>query len=242
MIVYEGPSQIDGGPIVGVLTGIKNVSANRKTGPMVQLWIMRADADPITALREGTDESVCGQCPLRGEAGKRRGCYVSIGQAVRSIWMKYKADGYPRQTFRQAIPTLAGRRIRLGAYGDPAALPSGLLRQLVKVSARHTGYTHQWREFPRLKDIVMASVESVEEMEEAQSKGWRTYRIVQSFTDIDEKTEIECPNTTKGLMCFECALCDGNKKGTKSIAIEVHGGDGAEGLVFDKQAKLAWER
>jgi hypothetical protein len=241
LILYEGPSQIDEGPIVGLITGIDRVSANKKTGPMAQLWILRSDKHPVDALRDGTDASVCGECPLRGEFGKKRGCYVNLHKGLGATWKKYLNGGYPKYTFRQAIPHLAGRRIRLGAYGDPAALPSGLLRQLVKVAARHTGYTHQWREFPRLKDILMASVESLKEMEEAQAKGWRTYRIVPEFTDITAE-EIECPNVTKGTLCFECSLCSGNKTAAKSIAIEVHGGDSHEGFVFNNQTEMVWER
>ena len=244
MIIYEGPSQLDGETIVGVLTGLQNASTNRKTGPMAQLWILRADTNPIQALRDGTDVSVCGNCSLRGVGGKQRGCYVSIGQAPHIIWKRYNAGKYRKALkAREIIPHLAGRRIRLGAYGDPAALPSGLLRKLVKIAARHTGYTHQWRDYPHLKDILMASVKSAEEAKEAQAKGWRTYRIVESFTDIDEETEMECLNTTKKMLCFECTLCDGNQRKAKSIAIEVHGGDGAEGFVFENQTKeVVWER
>lgn len=238
MIIYDGPSQIDGGPIVGIITGIERASANAKTGPMLQLWIIRSDKHPVDALRDGSDKSICGDCHLRGKLGKQRGCYVNPRRGLTQVWHSYLRGNYRPHTFRQALPHLTGRRIRLGAYGDPAALPSGLLRQLTKVCARHTGYTHQWKEFPGLADILMASVESESEMKLAHSQGWRTYRIVESFTDISD-AEMECLNTTHNKLCFECALCDGNQRDAKSIAIEVHGGDGAEGFVFKEQAVTA---
>jgi len=38
-IIYEGPSQLDGGPIVGLVT---LGSVNQKTGNVMQMYIMRA--------------------------------------------------------------------------------------------------------------------------------------------------------------------------------------------------------
>ena len=42
-IIYEGPSQIDGAPIVAIAT-LK--SRNRKNGAMIQTWILRAYMHP----------------------------------------------------------------------------------------------------------------------------------------------------------------------------------------------------
>lgn len=64
-ILYEGPSVLDGAPIVAVLTGLKDKSKNPKTGPMLQVWIMRSDIAPHLAQQSGQDDSVCGDCPLR---------------------------------------------------------------------------------------------------------------------------------------------------------------------------------
>jgi hypothetical protein len=49
-ILYEGPSMIDGKPIVVIATV---GSANSKTGAMVQTWIMRQDVEPHHALKTG---------------------------------------------------------------------------------------------------------------------------------------------------------------------------------------------
>ena len=53
-IIYEGPSLIDGGPIVVVAIVSKR---NRKTGDMLQTYIQRADTNPLEASRLGLDAS-----------------------------------------------------------------------------------------------------------------------------------------------------------------------------------------
>ena len=55
MIVYEGPSRIDGEPIVAILT-LK--SSNSKTGNMAQLWILRQDQHPQDAINSKNDYSI----------------------------------------------------------------------------------------------------------------------------------------------------------------------------------------
>ena len=49
-ILYEGPSQIDGAPIVVIVNKIDG-SDNAKTGAMVQTFIIRSDVAPTEALR-----------------------------------------------------------------------------------------------------------------------------------------------------------------------------------------------
>ena len=83
LLIYRGPSEIDGEEIAVILT---LTSTNRKTGAMAQTWIIRADVDPITASREGADESICGGCVFRGTPdpskakgwARNRGCYVNL--------------------------------------------------------------------------------------------------------------------------------------------------------------------
>jgi hypothetical protein len=47
-VIYDGPSLIDGKPIVAIA---QVNTGNRKTGNMAQTWILRSDIDPITASR-----------------------------------------------------------------------------------------------------------------------------------------------------------------------------------------------
>lgn len=44
-----------------------------------------------------------------------------------------------------ARAALAGLPVRLGTYGDPAAVPTVVWQTVLAQSAMHTGYTHQWR-------------------------------------------------------------------------------------------------
>ena len=61
-VFYDGPSLIDGAPIVAIAV---LESENGKTGDMVQTYILRADVDPVSALRTGEDASICGDCVHR---------------------------------------------------------------------------------------------------------------------------------------------------------------------------------
>jgi hypothetical protein len=63
-VAYEGPSEIDGKPIVVIINKLDG-SKNGKTGAIVQSFIIRSDVDPVIALMSGDDESVCGQCEHR---------------------------------------------------------------------------------------------------------------------------------------------------------------------------------
>ena len=62
VVLYDGPSRIDGAPIIAIACRITEASENGKTGAMVQTFIMRRDIPPHTALKTGDDASVCGDC------------------------------------------------------------------------------------------------------------------------------------------------------------------------------------
>lgn len=62
-VFYDGPSSINGAPIVGIAT---MESRNGKTGNMIQTFIVRADQHPLEALSTGADSAICGDCALRG--------------------------------------------------------------------------------------------------------------------------------------------------------------------------------
>ena len=84
-VVYEGPSAINGDPIVAILTLKSN---NVKTGNMAQLWIMARDIAPHIAKKEGNDDAVCGDCPIKKE------CYVLTFQGPLSVWNAYQRGTY----------------------------------------------------------------------------------------------------------------------------------------------------
>ena len=79
-ILWEGASLIDGAPIVVIATGFASRSTNRKTGGMVQTYILRRDIDPVSAVQSGDDASICGDCPHRGIVVDQRLESSSISQ------------------------------------------------------------------------------------------------------------------------------------------------------------------
>ena len=228
-VFYDGPSMIDGAPIVGIAT---LTSENGKTGNMVQTYILRADQAPLDALKSGADASVCGTCKHRPRAidGKRvRTCYVDVSKSVQSVFAAWIRGAYSLMAPRRAARLLAGRRVRLGAYGDPAAIPAAHWRDLLAFADGHTGYSHAWREaFAQgLRDLVMASADTESERDTARALGWRTFRV-RTSTETLAPREIVCPASPEGgnrRQCVTCMACDGAARGSAqaSIAIVVHG-------------------
>jgi hypothetical protein len=227
MILYEGASKLDGSPIVAIAT---TGSKNSKTGDMVQVWILPADIDPLEANRTGKDFSICGNCPLKGEVSTKdkgtalkRACYVLIQNAPLAVWKKYKKGGYEK--CRSLVKFGTGRAIRLGAYGDPAAIPPHIIKQLLKNAITWTGYTHQidiikgeHREL--MLDSVMVSVETLEQAQAIWSEGGRTFRVTSDASELADN-EILCPSDR--VSCRDCGLCKGRSLKAKSIVIEAHG-------------------
>jgi len=167
-LFYEGPSVIDGAPIRGY---VSHNSSNRKTGDMLQTWIMRADMKPTEACKTGADSSVCGNC--RHKPSNQGTCYVLVHQAPTAI-SKSQARPLPEAANQKAL--------RLGAYGDPTAIPYGHWRTLMgtKNTTSHTGYTHQWRTADdRFKKLCMASVDNEDEYYKAMRRNfehWQKHR------------------------------------------------------------------
>src|SRR5262245_24533883 len=131
-ILYQGPSRLNGEPIVVIATGLVHPSINRKTGPMVQTWILRSDTHPVEAVHSGDDSAICGDCPLRPLNARGTGgpmCYVRKETGPGAIYRAYQAGSYPRISAR-AIRQLATSPIRFGAYGDPGAAPLEIWRTL----------------------------------------------------------------------------------------------------------------
>lgn len=232
VILYEGPSMLDGAPIVVIATGLKTASTNAKTGGMVQTYILRSDIPPIDAVRSGDDASICGGCPHRGDGtGKQRSCYVTLMHGPRGVWLAYKRGSYgnaynmssdPRELFRDKM-------VRLGTYGDPAAAPAEMWAALLTHSAGHTGYTHQWRttDATTWAPLVMASADSEQEMREAHALGYRTFRVTPVGELPIKGIEVVCPASHEAgqkVECVDCKACMGTSaKARVSIQIQAHG-------------------
>ena len=213
--VYIGPSAYD--PSVIIRAVLVTDSDNSKTGNMAQLFILHDSIAPHTAQRSGDDAAVCGSCPLRPSLSG--GCYVLTFQGPLSTW-KATAN-HPVASAGVVAKALQGKTLRLGAYGDPAALPFHVIQYLVRlVKGRATGYTHGWKSRPDLRPYCMASVETTAQAFDAVSQGWRTFRVTtESAPNLPN--EIHCPSDK--VECASCLLCKGANSKARSITIPAHG-------------------
>lgn len=228
-VIYDGPSMIDGSPIVGVLIKPRaKKRSNIKTGAMAQVYILQRDIHPLDAVATGTDVGICGDCrhrptinPKTNKAEKRT-CYVNLGHGPTSVYRSLLAEKYPAIEPDMVAQTVnPSWKVRMGAYGDPAALPPHMRKRITNPAKGFTSYSHQWRR----GDVTdsMASVDTIAEAHEAWEMERRTFRVVSSVDELVKGKEILCPATSvDGITCEDCMLCDPAKT-AKSIGVLVHG-------------------
>jgi hypothetical protein len=204
--LWKGTSLLDRSTEIEVLgTGHRDPSTNEKTGPMLQTMILLANTHPVEALRSGADVAICGDCVHKeGE----NDCYVNWGKGPASAWKAEREQPVaPRRWARR-------RKVRVGAAGDPAAVPFLFWEELLSDSAGWTGYTQQWATCDqRLKRFCMASVHSLEQIDQAHDLGWRVF-----YTGPDRESMPNNARTTlcpasaeagKRLTCEQCMHCNG---------------------------------
>jgi hypothetical protein len=230
-IFYRGPSMLDGSPIIAIATGVERGSRNGKTGGgLIQTWILRDDMSPTDAVNTGADAAICGTCPHRGtvENGKNvgRSCYVTVFQAPLVVWKSAQRGLYETLSADEAGLLVAGRAVRLGSYGDPAAVPMAVWNGLLASVSAKAGYTHQWARFPELAAYCMASCDSETDHAAAKAAGWRTFRVRRS-TDPVMHREVICPASKEAgakTSCDACKACGGHTAKAKAdIVIVAHG-------------------
>jgi hypothetical protein len=229
-IAYEGPSMIDGQPIV-VIVNTLNGSANEKTGAgLVQSFIIRSDIAPTDALKTGDDVSICGQCEHRPLLAKETGaapCYVTVFHAPLSVYRAYKRGRYTKATPAELRQVLKGRKVRLGTYGDPAAAPVAMWAEILADTAGHVGYSHQWQatdfDHQAWAPLVMASADTADQAAQANLFGMRVFRV---SVGVDRQAgEAVCPASAeagKKSTCDKCMLCAGTSKAARDIVIADH--------------------
>jgi len=205
MKIWSGDSLLTGEPIsLYLIFG----SSNRKTGKMVQTWILRDDVEPHKASLD-EQRAVCGDCKLRDN-----GCYVTKFKAPLTVYRRYVNTDLVEPPKRITA-------LRLGSYGDPAAVPFEVWQKLVlRTQGAITGYTHSWREADiRLQRHCMASVDTPDEAIAAWSDGWSI------FATCRLPGAKQCPaDRTAGMVkCITCGLCSGNRKNQRAIWIRPHG-------------------
>ena len=227
VVLYEGPSLIDGKPIVALAAF---GSGNDKTGDLPTTWVMRSDIEPHVALKRGCDASVCGSCPFRNDGvnPETGGCYVVVANGPLQVYRAWKRGRYNGTMAMLKRAMLAAGLFRMTAYGEGPAVPFGAFRVPMSVlksgDERSAGYTHRWRDCPQeWRAFLMASVHSPEERREAKRLGWRTFRATPPGGQ-PLPGERWCPAETKGLQCVQCRACCGTGAGPKwDVLITAHG-------------------
>ena len=234
-IIYRGPSLIDQSPIV-VVAIVK--SSNTKTGNMVQTYILSDNGlDPMMNNKLGLDFSICGNCKYRGEAvsidapgkhAKGRKCYVKLFHGPLLVWKHLQKNGYPTIEGHAAIALLgADRMVRIGTYGDGAAVPRYIWDSLISDAIGHTAYSHQ-SDLEGVEvdpSLYMISADSEKEARVYWDKGQRTFRVGNSVDDIVKGLEVLCPASKEAgrrVTCDTCKLCSGSDIKAKSIFMPQH--------------------
>lgn len=217
VVLYNGNSMINNAPIVVIATFNSN---NEKTGDMIQTWILDDTLNPLEASKEKKDRSVCGMCPHRRSLGGA--CYVSLHQAPLQVYKAYKAGKYETFQNEKHSHLFLNRSIRLGAYGDPAAVPFEVWENVLQFTKNHTGYTHQasMKNFDkRIAEICMISCDTEKQALKYQKLGFKTFRVkTENMQQLSN--EIECLSDSHNISCLECGLCNGQQI---NIVINVHG-------------------
>jgi len=228
-IAYEGLSEIDGAPIVVIINKIDG-SENAKTGAIVQSFIIRSDVAPTDALKTGQDESICGECQHRPKLASETGaapCYVNVGRSVRSVYEAYRRGRYTKADAATIAKALAGKIVRLGTYGDPAAAPVRMWEQITRYALGRRGYTHQWDrpgfDAAAWGRLVMASADTIDEAAKANLLGMRVFRV---SIGVDKQAgEVTCPASAEGgrkSTCAKCTLCAGTSIQARDVVIADH--------------------
>jgi len=160
-------------------------------------------------------------------------CYVQWKKGPMAAW---KASNRNKPISLQAASAICSDRlVRLGAAGDPAAVPLKVWKELLGIDGAGnmtaksiTAYTHMWNrpEFQDYKLICMASADSAMEKELARSMGWSTFTVRASPPDDDDRSTL-CLNAVQDvhLSCAECRKCDGLLSRSKpaDIWVPLHG-------------------
>ncbi len=217
-IIWRGASLFTGRPIQIVMTGADLSSTNDKTGSMVQVSIVRQEGNPTEDYGTPKERDICGDCPLSGPY-KTRACYVRF----LAFRLAANMHAYRQISLDEAALAVEEKPVRIGAFGDPAAVPYEVWAVLLSRVQVWTGYTHAWRTCDdRFKRIVMASVETRGGARLAQARGWRTFRVKRPEFDAYEG-EILCPSETRNIQCVKCGLCSGALYHASHIVINAHG-------------------
>lgn len=184
-------------------------------------------------------------CPNACPFKKTGACYGMSGP-VAFYWRKLTSDQFTtEETARmeaKAIMGLTGKNdLRIHTLGDCSTPEAAqIVSDAATVHMRKHGkaaftYTHAWRTVPRSawgEVSVLASCETIDEVNEAKALGYATSMVVSEYEKdtmyVKDGVKImPCPEITgKSESCQKCRLCmrDGNlKKADVTIAFAAHG-------------------
>ena len=230
IILYQGASLINGQPIVALA---QSDSTNKKTGNMIQTFILDATVDPLEASRTGRDSSICGSCPHRGTPNNNdkgqatnRTCYVTLAHAPLGKYKAYKKGVYGTKTatLKEIAEFGSLQGVRLGTYGDPCAVPNEIWKALINKALYSTAYTHA--AINPMPESIMTSTDNLKQSIDAWGRNERTFRVISHVDQLYKRREILCPASEemgKRATCASCKLCGGASVNAKSIAIVAHG-------------------
>lgn len=256
VLLWHGPSQINGEPVFAT---IQFGSANRKTGSMLQTYILSAEHSTLAALQNRLEEAICGACVHRPQADGTRSCYVDP-RSLATVWQSVTGSGIRtgiategRYLTLQEVASLCGvdtkralellgmgERVRLGTYGDPAAIPAALWATLTSQAETWTGYTHQWQndavsseQRQALKPLVRASVDDAQGYQASTSTGWVPFVVTpdvetgRALRALGSMPVALCPASEEAGQKVTCAACPIGCKGDQgkplAVFIPAHG-------------------
>jgi hypothetical protein len=194
--------------------------ANSKTGDMWQFYILAADILPTDAKAQGLDATVCGNCVHRKVNGNTCYTYGTVLAGANGMWRQWRNGN--ASDF--APDMVAGSTVRLGAYGDPCAVPYAVWEPILAASDGWTAYSHQWANpdiDARFKTIAQASADTAEEIPAANAAGWRAYTVMPVGT-TRVAGAVPCPSPR--IACADCLKCSGTGLGRRgNVWIAAHG-------------------
>ena len=257
-VLWRGVSALDNKTAIAAVLVLDSTNRKMTTAEapsVAQLYIILDNVHPVEGVKTGQDAAICGSCPHRylfdatGEAVEgSRTCYVGM----HSVAAVYKAtSSKPLTPISDISDGLSKSMLRIGAYGDPLALPFDLVDELCNIAGRNsrtlsrsprrwTGYTHAWRREdldPRWSRYVMASCDTVEDVRTASALGWRCFYVANATGDapvlsVSEDLKLRrclSDSSVKGASLTPCSLCrlcygkEGDEDQALSVFIERHG-------------------
>ena len=196
---------------------------NSKTGVIPTQYVGRTQDETWAS---------CKGCNLRPDAGG--GCYAWNGNSSRGANSVRKATDAGRAadlaSVLQRTPRSA-KAVRFGAIGDPSRVERSKVYADINLAREEgfkvLGYTHHWKSEPhngRLKEHFLASCETLEQAEDALSRGW----LVSVAGPESVEGMVTCPHYDRPeIQCNRCTLCDVptlKRTGYKGVVFPAHGG------------------